>query len=154
MMETKKSPTGAAGKDPFEQLLGYHIRRLSVLVMSDLSESLAPHKLNPADASILLTIGASPGVTQSEVGRALGILRANMAPLVAALESRGLVERKPVDGRSQALTLTAPGQTLARQIKTITKTHEERLFGRLSAAERRNLVALLKSLWQRTPSDE
>ena len=102
-MKPKNSPP-TARKDPLESLLGYHIRRLSVLVMADLSDALAPHQLSPADASILLSIGARPGVTQSAVGRSLGILRANMAPLVGALATRGLIARTRVDGRSQALS--------------------------------------------------
>src|ERR1700753_2223817 len=98
-----KDPPAPTLADPLAELLGYHLRRLSVRVMTDLGRSLAPLDLNPADASGLLMIDANPGITQSEVGKAIGVLRANMAPLVADLVSRGLVEREPVDGRSNAL---------------------------------------------------
>ena len=138
----------AAPKDPLELLLGYHVRRLSVLVMSDLSESLAPHRLSAADASILLWIGARPGITQSEVGRSLGILRANMAPLVGALTSRGLITRTRVDGRSQALSLSSSGEALCQTVKTLIKDHEDRMFGSLTKAERQKLAVILARLWQ------
>jgi DNA-binding MarR family transcriptional regulator len=129
-------------------LLGYHIRRLSVLVMADLSDALAPHQLSPADASILLSIGARPGVTQSAVGRSLGILRANMAPLVGALATRGLIARTRVDGRSQALSLSHAGEALCQTIKTIIKDHEDRMFGSLTKADRQKLAAALGRLWR------
>lgn len=61
MKPKNSSPVG--NKDPLESLLGYYIRRLSVLVMADLSDALAVHQLSPADASILLSIGARPSTT-------------------------------------------------------------------------------------------
>jgi hypothetical protein len=37
---------------------------------------------------------ANPGAIQTELGRALGVKRANMVPLIAGLEGRGLVQRR------------------------------------------------------------
>ena len=145
----KKTKTKSAPHpDPFAQLLGYHLRRLSVLVMNDLTQALAPLGLKPADASVLFAIEAHADITQSNIGRLLGIRRANMTPLIAALERRGLVERKPVDGRSQGLGLAAKGQVICRQAHNITRQHEERLFGSIPAAQRRRLIAQLRALWQ------
>jgi DNA-binding MarR family transcriptional regulator len=134
----------------FDGLLGYHLRRLSVLVMTDLTQALSPLDLKPADASVLFMIAANPGITQSEVGKALGILRANMAPLIGALLKRDLIEREPVDGRSQALTLSSSGQSLCRQARLVTQEHENRLFGTLSVSARGRLIAQLRDLWDRS----
>jgi DNA-binding MarR family transcriptional regulator len=131
----------------FDKLLGYHLRRLSVVVMTDLTQALSPLDLKPADASVLFTIAANPGITQSEVGKSLGILRANMAPLIAALLKRDLIEREPVDGRSQALTLSSAGQRICSQAKLVTEEHENRLFGKLSLSARSRLIAQLRELW-------
>ena len=134
--------------DPFAQLLGYHLRRLSVLVMNDLSQALAPLALKPADVSVLITVAAHAGITQSNIGRLLGMRRANLTPLITALERRGLIDRKPVDGRSQGLDLATKGQVICRQAQTITRRHEERLFGSIPVAERGRLIAQLRALWQ------
>jgi DNA-binding MarR family transcriptional regulator len=150
-MLTKPFERGAVATEPFDDLLGYHVRRLSFVVMSDLSESLAPLALKPADASVLMTIAHVPGITQSDLGRALGILRANMTPLVAALMARGLVEREPVDGRSQALRLSTAGRSTCRAAHKVVKDHEARLFGSLTAAARRRLIAQLRALWRDAP---
>lgn len=146
MTEAAKRPTHRT--DPLDNLLGYHLRRLSVVVMTDLTESLAPLELKPAEASILLVIASNPGMTQSAVGRVLGILRANMAPLIAALLKRGLIERKAVDGRSQALRLSSAGGAVCRRAQNVVREHEERLFGHLPREASATMVAQIRSLWQ------
>jgi DNA-binding MarR family transcriptional regulator len=137
--------------DPFDALLGYHLRRASVAVMADLAAALAPLGLKPVEASILLTIAVADGITQAEIGRALGIQRANMAPIMAGLIKRGLVARQAADGRSQSLRLTAAGQTTHQQAASATKAHEHRLFGRLPAPDRQRLMRQLKAIWQSSP---
>jgi DNA-binding MarR family transcriptional regulator len=137
-----------AADDPFDGLLGYHLRRLSVAVMADLTLALAPLALKPADASVLFVIAGAGGITQSEVGRVLGIQRANMAPLMAALLKRGLVEREPVDGRSQALRLSKSGEEIHRKAWAATRAHEARMFGGLSAPARARMTAQLRDLWR------
>jgi len=131
----------------FDTLLGYQIRRLSLVVMADLAEALAPLGLRPAEASVLIAIHANAGLTQSELGRMLGIKRANMAPLIAGLESRAAVSRDAVDGRSQALHLTEDGKALHAQALAATRAHEERCFGAVSDVDRLRLCGALNQLW-------
>ena len=128
---------------PFDGVLGYQLRRASSAVMGDFALALAPLDLRPSDASVLLLIASNPSATQSEIGRALGIKRANMAPLVAGLEKRQLVERAPVDGRSQGLTLTDAGAETAHAVQTAVVANDAKFFGRLSEAQREQLAALL-----------
>jgi DNA-binding MarR family transcriptional regulator len=134
--------------DPFVGLLGYHLRRLSVLVMADFTEALAPLGLKPAEACILYAVAATPGLTQSDVGKMLGIQRANMAPLIAGLTQLGLIERDRVDGRSQALRLTASGEAARLAALQANHLHEERMFGSLGEPARARMAAQLRSLWQ------
>jgi DNA-binding MarR family transcriptional regulator len=150
----KATEREAMHSDPLEDMLGYHLRRLSVLAMSDLTQSLALLRLTPAHASILFVIAAHAGITQSDVGKMLGILRANMAPLVALLIKRGLIKREAADGRSHAMRLTALGQTVCRQARDIAKDHEHRVFGDLSRAARARMIAQIRPLWQRKGKEE
>jgi len=137
-----------AETDPFAGLLGYHLRRLSVLVMADFAEALAPLGLKPAEACVLYAVAAGAGLTQSDIGKMLGIARANMAPLIAGLMKRGLVERDRVDGRSQALRLSEAGEAARAAAWAANLAHEERMFGRLGGRERAVLAAELRGLWQ------
>jgi DNA-binding MarR family transcriptional regulator len=134
--------------DPFAALLGYHLRRASVVVMADLAAALDPLGLKPTDASVLFLIAATAGITQAEIGRALGIQRANMAPIIANLIRQNLIEREAVDGRSQALHLSQAGRETHRQALQATHAHEHRLFGHLTPSDRTRLLTQLRAIWQ------
>jgi len=138
----------AAPRDPLDSLLGYNLRRLSVATMADFAESLRPLGLKPAGASVLFIVGSNPGITQSDAGRLLGVRRANMVPLVAALTKRALLERERRDGRSQGLQLSAAGRALHRRAWNVATTHEDKLFGTLSPAARLRMIAQLRVLWK------
>ena len=134
-------------RDPFASVLGYQLRRLSLVAMSDLADALHPLGLRPAEASVLQTIDTNPGITQSEVGRMLAIKRANMAPLIAGLEARGLIGREPMNGRSQALNSTSEGKALAAAAFKQTEGNEARCFPALTADERVHLAERLRRMW-------
>lgn len=121
--------------DVVEDRLGYVLRRASSGMMSELGAVLARVGLRPVDATILLLIGAREGSTQSEIGRTLGIKRANMVPLIAGLTAKGLVEKSPVDGRSQGLSLTATGIVSRDAADAAMKAHERRFQSLLSETE-------------------
>jgi DNA-binding MarR family transcriptional regulator len=116
-------------------------------MLADLTETLGEIGLRPTEASVVLVIEDNPGIIQSEVGRALGIQRANMAPLAAGLTDSGWILRSRSDGRSQGLRLSEAGLAGAARIRTLIRTHEARFAPNLSAAERAQLVKLLHSLW-------
>jgi DNA-binding MarR family transcriptional regulator len=106
--------------------MGYLLRRASGMMMADLGASLATIGLRPVEGTILLLVKGRPNCTQSELGRALGIKRANMAPLMATLVKKGLIDRFPADGRSQALTLSDAGERLSVEVEAIIDAHEAR----------------------------
>jgi DNA-binding MarR family transcriptional regulator len=130
--------------DPLKDFPGYALRRASVAATARLAQRLEPMQLRPAEAAVLLLIGANPGVTQSELGRALDIASANMAPLAMRLRRRALVVREAVDGRSRALLLTAAGRAMTRRVRRTMAEHEAELLSRVPRAQRR---ALLGALW-------
>lgn len=144
-----RTPSKDALADPLANLLGYQLRRASVAAMAALKSALAENDLRPAEMSVLLVIDANPGVTQSEVGRCLGIKRANMAPIVGSLEQRALVERMPVDRRSQALRLTRTGARVLGRSQKIIAAHESRLASGMDEAAARAVMRFLKDVRQR-----
>ena len=62
-------------------------------------------RLRQSDVSVLILIEANAGVTDSALGRALDIQRANMVPLLNRLEAAGLIVRAPIDGKSPELSV-------------------------------------------------
>lgn len=114
--------------------------------MAKLANRLAPLALRPAEATVLLVIGANPGVTQSEIGRLLDIASANMAPLAARLSERALIVREPVDGRSHGLTLSEAGRRLAQNTRRVIEELEADLLARIPAVHRAAFLSALTSL--------
>lgn len=121
---------------------------------ADLAERLEVLSLTAISLSVLLMIQANPGVTQSELGRELGVKRANMAPLTAQFGERGLIDRQATDGRSQGLHLTAEGARLAAQAWSSVTANEASGVAHLTQAERAMLTGLLGRLRQQQPLGE
>lgn len=139
-------------ENPLEQRLGYQMRRASGLMMVNLAERLAGIALRPTEAAILVLLRANPGITQTKIGGALAIQRANMVPLIAGLMTRKLIARQAADGRSHALSLTPTGRTLAVKAEALMLEHEKYFFGELSGAEREHLLQQLRGV-RAVPSD-
>jgi DNA-binding MarR family transcriptional regulator len=116
-------------------------------MLADLAETLGDIGLRNTEACVILVIEENPGVIQSEVGRMLGIQRANMAPLAAGLTDSGWIVRSRPDGRSQGLWLSEAGLEGAATIRARIQTHEARFASDLSPSERVNLIKLLHRLW-------
>jgi DNA-binding MarR family transcriptional regulator len=136
-------------KDPLDSLPGYLLRRASAASLSELNQRLMPLQLRHIDASLLLLINANPDITQSDAGRMLDIQRANMVPLIARLETQGLVSRRQVDGRSQALFLTPVGQDVLKEAQHLVETYEAELTSRVPAEMQAHIVPILRALWGR-----
>ena len=132
--------------DPLSNLPGYALRRAANAMMAELATRLATIELRISDASVLLLIAGRSDMTSSEIGKFLDIQRANMVPLLNRLESSGLVNRVPLDRKSQAIVLTAAGETRLAQVRTITGTFEADLMARIPAQHRPHFVPALQAL--------
>ena len=136
-------------KDPLLELSGYVLRRASAAAIAALNRRLAPLKLRHADVALLMLIGSSPGITQSQAGRVLDIKRANMVAFVARLETRGLIRRRRVDGRSQALDLSSCGRMLLGRARRVVDAHEAALLKGVPEQLRPLVLPVLLALWRR-----
>lgn len=123
-------------------LLGYRLRLAQQAVFRDFAASV--HGLSPGRVGLLITIDANPGITQSRLAESASRDRSTMVGVLDLLEARGLIERRRgSDRRTNGLWLTRAGRALlGRALRAIAR-HERRIAARLSAAERRQLLALL-----------
>jgi DNA-binding MarR family transcriptional regulator len=126
---------------------GYALRRAANAMMGELSRRLATIDLRIAEASVLLLVDRRSDATASEIGRVLDIQRANMVPLLNRLEDAGLITRRPIDGKSQAVLLTELGHQRRAQADAITNAFEDDLLNRIDPAHRDHLVPGLSALW-------
>lgn len=136
-------------EDPLLRLPGYVLRRASATTLAELNERLAPLGLRHADVALLILVDAGPGLTQSEAGRLLDIQRANMVPFVGRLHRRGLIARRRVDGRSQALALTPTGRLALDRALAVVESYERVLLRRVPKDLRPMVLPILLALWGR-----
>jgi MarR family transcriptional regulator, lower aerobic nicotinate degradation pathway regulator len=84
--------------------------------------------------------------SQAALGRRCGIDRSDMVALVNALSRDGLVgrQRDAADRRRNVITITAAGRRRLRALEVVLDRLQDALLASLSAAERRQLVDLLR----------
>ena len=131
-----------------EPLLGYALRRAQVRVFQDFAAEMKEFGLTPGQLGALLLIEANKGLSQSELGGALGIDRSSVVPLIDRLQRRGWVRRaaRATDRRAHALELAAGGIALMERLLPRLAAHEQRIAARLPAAERQRLFDLLSRI--------
>jgi DNA-binding MarR family transcriptional regulator len=129
-------------------LMGYMLRQAQLFVYQDFYQTLAAEQIRPPQFSICEVVSRNPGIRPSDVATAIGVKRANLVPLVAALEERGYLSRASAstDRRAQSLHLTEEGESRLAHWRSLILPHEERLAEKLGPNGKGELVALLHSL--------
>ena len=102
---------------------------MSQKVERDLARQLRRWGLSNAQFDVLAQVGASEGLTQQELADHLLVTKGNVAQLVARLEGRGMIERRP-EGRTNRLFLAREGHKL---FEKVVPAHEALVDQRLSA---------------------
>ena len=134
--------------DPLIRFPGYALRRAANATAAELSARLAALDLRQSDASLLLLVAVNPGATSSALGRALGVERANMVPLLKRLDEAGLIGREAIDGKSQGLRLTPAGLQRLAEARKIIEAFEAELLARVPAEHRDHLLPALNAIWR------
>jgi len=136
-----------------ESLIGYNARRAALAVIDLFLERMAVYELRAPDFSVLSLITHNPGITSRQLCTTLGILPPNLVGMINTLERRELIARQPHphDGRAVGLHLTAKGRKLMRDAERTATLLESEVAGRLTTAESRTLIRLLKKIYQGQP---
>ncbi|WP_229736005.1 MarR family winged helix-turn-helix transcriptional regulator [Novosphingobium endophyticum] len=132
--------------DPLNELPGYALRRAANAMMAELTARLVPLDLRISDASVLMLIAERTDMTSSDIGKVLDIQRANMVPLLNRLEAAGLIARKPIDRKSQAVVLTPEGRERLADTRAIVTCFEDDLMARIPDEHRPHFLPALRAL--------
>lgn len=132
-----------------ETLIGYNARRAALAIIDVFLQRMAVYGLRPVDFSVLSLITHNPGITSRQICTVLAIQPPNLVSMVQTLVQRGLVERRahPSDRRAQGLYLTPEGEALMHEAERTASTSETESAQRLTPAERRTLIRLLKKVY-------
>jgi DNA-binding MarR family transcriptional regulator len=129
-----------------------------------IAEALESVDLTPALFGLLNVLGARMGANQQEIGAAMRIDPSTMVSLIDELESAGLAERRPhpTDRRAREVAITPKGRRVLERARRMAFQVEDEVLRGLSAAERRELLRLLRralgsappqSLWRAEEGD-
>ena len=134
--------------DVLDDLLGYTLRRAQLAMFASFDEATRGKHLTPPRFTALVVIGANPGLSQTVLGRVLGIARSGAMLMTDLLEERGLVERRrrPNDGRAWGLHLTRRGEQFVGTMKRRVLELDFKKARLLTRTERRELQRLLEKL--------
>lgn len=134
--------------DVLDELLGYSLRRAQLAMFASFDEATRGKQLTPPRFTALVVIGANPGLSQTLLGRVLGIARSGAMLMTDLLEERGLVERRhrPEDGRAWGLHLTRRGERFVEQARRRVLEFDLETSRSLSRVERRELLRLLEKV--------
>ncbi|MFZ6645276.1 MarR family winged helix-turn-helix transcriptional regulator [Undibacterium sp. TJN25] len=133
--------------DVLDQLIGYAVRRAQLSIYEDFAASLAAEDITPQRFSSLVIIENNPGISQTKLSEVMGIARSGVVSIIDGFEKNGFVERQAAgDRRSYNLLLTKAGIRELKKYKKLVETHDERISGNLTVAEKQQLRALLRKL--------
>jgi DNA-binding MarR family transcriptional regulator len=151
--KTEKPARNADGvrRGMLTSLLGYHLRRAQVAVFQHFAATMGAAEITPGQFGVLTVINSNPGLSQTQLGNALGIDRSTVVAVIDRLESRGLVVRAVslTDRRSHALRLSDEGGRLLHRLDELVRSHERHIARDLSADDKQRLIELLDRIARR-----
>jgi DNA-binding MarR family transcriptional regulator len=135
---------GTAGDETLPEAFWSVARRLR----ETSQETLAPWDITPSQLRALRVLSRHGVMRLSELSDHLRIAPRSATEVVDALESRGLVRRRPDQGdrRATLAELTDSGAGVLDAILAARGTDTERVFGRLSETDRAHLTRILRKL--------
>jgi DNA-binding MarR family transcriptional regulator len=110
------------------------------------AEALDSIGLTPARFALLNVLGAREGAIQQQLSSDMGIDPSAMVKLIDELESAGLAERRrrPSDRRAWEVAITPKGRRTLKRARGLASQVEDEVLGGLAAADRRQLLTLLR----------
>ena len=119
-------------------------RRLRAASMT----AFAAYDVTPSQVRAIRVLSAHGGVRSKELADHLKIAPRSATEVVDALEAKGLVQRSPDpdDRRAVVVTLTDRGRELSEEVRRARGVETERMFGRLTRADRDDLARILAQL--------
>jgi DNA-binding MarR family transcriptional regulator len=138
---------------PVTEFAGQLFFRLWRASHTRIADALATIGLTPALFALLNLLGSRDGAIQQELGAAMGVDPSTMVSLIDELERAGLAKRSPhpTDRRARAVNITPKGRRHLERGRQMAFQLEDEVLGGLSAAERRELLRLLRRALETAP---
>lgn len=127
---------------------GFLIRRMHQIHLALFAEECAAFDITPVQYSIMTVAAAQPGLDQATLAYEVGVDRATLANVVARLEGKSLLHRRPCpsDKRLKLVTLSARGLALLEKMLIPVQRAHDRTIAALPARDRQTFMTLLMKL--------
>lgn len=131
-----------------EDQVGYWLRRAYQRHMAIFAAVMSDLDLTSVQFAALVKLRDMKAVTQTELGRLIGIDRATISGVVSRLQKRGLLQFRldPLDRRSRIIALTAAGEALLGQALQRTEQVGDDTLAPIGETERAALREMLRKL--------
>jgi DNA-binding MarR family transcriptional regulator len=128
---------------PIDESVGYVLKKAHSALRSAMDTALRPLDLTVPQYACLEVLGQKPGLSGSELARAVFVTRQSMNLVLKGLERRGLLTRPAVPDHGKALPteLTPAGRKLLRAASRAVRAVEMRMLAVLTPTAQRRLCA-------------
>jgi DNA-binding MarR family transcriptional regulator len=149
-MPTSQTPAPpTAGPSPsFDSEITWLLHRAAQRMRGVTGEVAEQHGLGLRDYIVLSALDKTPGLTQADLGRSLGLDKTTLMSQLDRLEQRGLVVRRsaPGDRRLRIPVITAAGETLRADVADACAAVEAAVLGAFSPPQVQDLRRLLVTI--------
>ena len=132
------------------KLIGFHLRRASLLDFSTFSNETGHRSITPLRYSVLEVVGANPGLQQVQLAAILGLTKPAATLAIDFWEERDSLSRRrtPADGRARGVYLTEHGEKVLAELRQKVARHDNALTASLSNEELETLHIALRKIIQ------
>jgi len=141
---------GQIGLDVLPELLGYNVRRAQIELWRDFGATVSEGEVRPGLFSLLLLVGANPGIAQIDLANQLSVDKASIVALVDRLEEAGWVQRKrsTEDRRRQEIFTTPAGAKKLAQLKREVQEHDAKYCKLFTDDELHQFLEFLQRIYR------
>ncbi|MFD2415779.1 MarR family winged helix-turn-helix transcriptional regulator [Amycolatopsis pigmentata] len=133
---------------PVDESLGYVLKKAATALRSAMDNALRPLDLTVPQYACLEVLRQKPGLSGSELARAVFVSRQAMNVVLKGLEDRGLLSRPPAPTHGKALPteLTPAGRKRLLAANEALAVVEDRMHSAVAPKARQRLCADLSSI--------
>jgi DNA-binding MarR family transcriptional regulator len=144
----KKAPSDRIDLGPLAGWIGFYLRMAQIASFQAFARRTRQHDLNPGGFAALMVIGRNPGISQTQLSRAIGLDKSTLTPAMNGLVRRNLVRRShlPTDKRTYRLALTARGKAMLGDLTACAVAHDRDLDAIVGARDRARFLRGLRRI--------
>lgn len=142
----RAQPSAEAAVEAVEQQISMLWRRTRA-ISHQMSRNVHP-EMEPAAYGLMAILAREGSMRLTDLAAAVGVGKPSVSRQIAFLETLGLVykEADPLDGRSQAIKLTAKGSEKMREVQSARRAVFQQRLGTWSVEDVQDLARLMAKL--------